>query len=143
MIFRAYWKDVILEYICNSCPDKELSIKFFSEEMGINPNDIVSTLQVLGMIKYWKGQHVILKREDLIDEYMLKARAKLVRSGRPVARMTINQVSSHPCSCCRLQDIFCTTCLQHENPSTILSFENKYVLVSGRTCPSLSALDIF
>ena len=43
--FRAYWKDVILEYICNSCPDKELSIKFFSEEMGINPNDIVSTLQ--------------------------------------------------------------------------------------------------
>ena len=43
--FRAYWKDVILEYICTSCPDKELSIKFFSEEMGINPNDIVSTLQ--------------------------------------------------------------------------------------------------
>ena len=46
------------------------------------------------MIKYWKGQHVILKREDLIDEYMLKARAKLVRSGRPLARMTINSVSS-------------------------------------------------
>ena len=45
------------------------------------------------MIKYWKGQHVILKREDLIDEYMTKARAKLVRSGRPAARMTINQVS--------------------------------------------------
>ena len=43
--FRAYWKDVILEYICTSCPNKELSIKFFSEEMGINPNDIVSTLQ--------------------------------------------------------------------------------------------------
>ena len=108
MICRAYWKDVILEYICNSCPDKELSIKFFSEEMGINPNDIVSTLQVLGMIKYWKGQHVILKREDLIDEYMLKARAKLVRSGKPATRMAINQVSSHPnrphCHC-RLREI--------------------------------------
>jgi hypothetical protein len=73
LIFRAYWKDVILEYICN-CPDKELSIKFFSEEMGINSYDIVSTLQYLGMIKYWKGQHVILKKEDLIDEYMEKTR---------------------------------------------------------------------
>ena len=107
MTCRAYWKDVILEYICNSCPDKELSIKFFSEEMGINPNDIVSTLQVLGMIKYWKGQHVILKREDLIDEYMLKARAKLVRSGKPATRMAINQVSSHPsCPHCRLRNYF-------------------------------------
>ena len=45
------------------------------------------------MIKYWKGQHVILKREDLIDEYMSKARAKLVRSGRTVTRMAINNVS--------------------------------------------------
>ena len=119
MICRAYWKDVILEYICNSCPDKELSIKFFSEEMGINPNDIVSTLQVLGMIKYWKGQHVILKREDLIDEYMLKARAKLVRSGKPATRMAINQVSSHPnCPHCRLRNycVLMASSLCHATP---------------------------
>ena len=62
------------------------------------------------MIKYWKGQHVILKREDLIDEYMLKARAKLVRSGRPLARMTINSVSSHQSEFvnfdCRLREFF-------------------------------------
>lgn len=62
-----------MEYICNY-PDKELSIKNFSEEMGINSYDIVSTLQYLGMIKYWKGQHVILKKEDLISEYMQKMR---------------------------------------------------------------------
>ena len=64
---------MILEYICNY-PEKELSIKNFSEEMGINSYDIVSTLQYLGMIKYWKGQHVILKKEDLIEEYMRKMR---------------------------------------------------------------------
>jgi histone acetyltransferase MYST2 len=73
--YRAYWKDVLLEYICNY-PEKELSIKAFSEEMGINPGDIISTLQVLGMIKYWKGQHVILKKEDLIDEYLAKSRSR-------------------------------------------------------------------
>ena len=56
----------------------------FSEEMGINPGDIISTLQVLGMIKYWKGQHVILKKEDLIDEYLEKSRS------RPKHRQVIN-----------------------------------------------------
>ncbi len=55
-LHRAYWKDVILEYMCNY-PDKEISIKNFSEEMGINSYDIVSTLQYLGMIKYWKVRH--------------------------------------------------------------------------------------
>jgi histone acetyltransferase MYST2 len=71
--YRAYWKDVLLEYICNY-PEKEISIKAFSEEMGINPNDIISTLQYMGMIKYWKGQHLILKREDLINDYLEKSR---------------------------------------------------------------------
>eukprot|EP00095_Tigriopus_kingsejongensis_P006180 maker-scaffold191_size271209-snap-gene-1.32 protein:Tk06180 transcript:maker-scaffold191_size271209-snap-gene-1.32-mRNA-1 annotation:"histone acetyltransferase kat7" len=71
--YRAYWKDVLLEHICHY-PERELSIKNFSEEMGINSCDIISTLQYLGMIKYWKGQHVILKKEDLIDTYMAKVR---------------------------------------------------------------------
>ncbi len=80
--YRAYWKDIILDYICNF-PDKELSIKNFSEENGINSYDIVSTLQYLGMIKYWRGQHVILKKEDLIEEYLRKSR------NRPKGRQQI------------------------------------------------------
>ena len=54
--------------------------------MGINPGDIISTLQVLGMIKYWKGQHVILKKEDLIDEYLQKSRS------RPKHRQVISEM---------------------------------------------------
>lgn len=34
-----------------------------SQEMAINAYDIVSTLQALGMMKYWKGKHIILKRQ--------------------------------------------------------------------------------
>jgi hypothetical protein len=75
LFYRAYWKDIILEYICNF-GEKEISIKSFSEEMGINSYDIVSTLQYLGMIKYWKGQHVILLKEDLIEEHLRKARER-------------------------------------------------------------------
>lgn len=34
-----------------------------STETAINANDIVSTLQALGMLKYWKGKHLILRRQ--------------------------------------------------------------------------------
>ena len=34
-----------------------------SQETAINANDVVSTLQALGMLKYWKGKHLVLKRQ--------------------------------------------------------------------------------
>merc|ERR1711994_358389 len=52
------------------------SIKSMSEEMGIHSYDIVSTLQYLGMIKYWKGKHVILKKEDVIEDYLERSRRR-------------------------------------------------------------------
>jgi hypothetical protein len=36
-----------------------------SKEMAIDSSDIVSTLQALGMMKYWKGKHIILKKQVL------------------------------------------------------------------------------
>lgn len=35
-------------------------------ETAINANDIVSTLQALGMLKYWKGKHLILKKQVIV-----------------------------------------------------------------------------
>ncbi|XP_017878067.1 histone acetyltransferase KAT7 isoform X2 [Ceratina calcarata] len=66
--YRSYWKDVLLQYLCNF-GGKELSIKDISKEMAIDSYDIVSTLQALGMMKYWKGKHIILKKQDVIDDY--------------------------------------------------------------------------
>ena len=37
--------------------------KDLSQETAINANDIVSTLQALGMLKYWKGKHLVLKKQ--------------------------------------------------------------------------------
>nr|BAE87878.1 unnamed protein product [Macaca fascicularis] len=51
---------------------KEISIKEISQETAVNPVDIVSTLQALQMLKYWKGKHLVLKRQDLIDEWIAK-----------------------------------------------------------------------
>ena len=32
-----------------------------SQETALHPSDIISTLQYLGILKYWKGKHVILR----------------------------------------------------------------------------------
>lgn len=37
--------------------------------MAINSYDIVSTLQALGMMKYWKGKHIILKKQVRINTH--------------------------------------------------------------------------
>lgn len=67
--YRSYWKDVLLRYL-HKYKDAEICIKDVSQETAINANDIVSTLQALGMLKYWKGKHLVLKRQELIDEYL-------------------------------------------------------------------------
>ncbi|KAH3707378.1 histone acetyltransferase KAT7-like [Dreissena polymorpha] len=72
--YRSYWKDILLEYL-HKYSGAEFCIKDVSQETAINANDIVSTLQALGMLKYWKGKHLVLKRQDLIEEY-LERRAK-------------------------------------------------------------------
>ena len=40
---------------------------------SISQEDIVSTLQALNMVKYWKGQHVICVTPKLVDEHMRSA----------------------------------------------------------------------
>ncbi|KAI2666240.1 Histone acetyltransferase KAT7 [Labeo rohita] len=49
-----------------------ISYRKISQETAVNPVDIVSTLQSLQMLKYWKGKHLILKRQDLIDDWKTK-----------------------------------------------------------------------
>lgn len=44
--------------MCCTCVCSEIS-----QETAVNPVDIVSTLQSLQMLKYWKGKHLVLKRQ--------------------------------------------------------------------------------
>ncbi|XP_074511229.1 histone acetyltransferase KAT7-like isoform X1 [Sebastes fasciatus] len=69
--YRSYWKEVLLRYL-NKFQGKEISIKEISQETAVNPVDIVSTLQSLQMLKYWKGKHLVLKKQDLIDDWKAK-----------------------------------------------------------------------
>ncbi|XP_061432452.1 histone acetyltransferase KAT7-like isoform X2 [Lethenteron reissneri] len=73
--YRSYWKGVVLRYL-HGFHGKEISIKEISQETAINPADIVSTLQYLQMLKYWKGKHLVLKRQDIIDDWLDKEARK-------------------------------------------------------------------
>ena len=39
---------------------------------AIKPDDIISTLQSLNLIKYWKGQHIISVTPKIIEEHLKK-----------------------------------------------------------------------
>lgn len=64
--YRSYWSLVILDILKNY--RGTLAIRDLSQMTSITQNDIVYTLQSLGMIKYWKGQHVICITPKLIEE---------------------------------------------------------------------------
>lgn len=40
---------------------------------SIAPDDVLSTLQALNMVKYWKGQHVICVTPKVVEEHMKSA----------------------------------------------------------------------
>ncbi|CAL4147034.1 unnamed protein product, partial [Meganyctiphanes norvegica] len=73
--YRSYWKDLLLSYLV-TYNDKCVSIKDMSAEMAVNSYDIVSTFQAMGMMKYWKGKHILLRKGvsvyegDLLEEFM-------------------------------------------------------------------------
>ncbi|XP_028413303.1 histone acetyltransferase KAT7-like, partial [Dendronephthya gigantea] len=71
--YRSYWTEIVLGFL-NDNNDDAVSIKDISALTGINTADLISTLQYLGMLKYWKGSHIILKREDILKEYQDKIR---------------------------------------------------------------------
>lgn len=71
--FRSYWTQVLLEILKKH--RGHLSIKDISDMTAIKTEDIISTLQSLNLIKYWKGQHIISVTPKVIEEH-LKASSK-------------------------------------------------------------------
>ena len=69
--YRAYWRRVLLAKL-RSPPDDDaggdISIRALSLETGIDQTDIVTTLQTLGLVKYWKGKHVVVRDPALLGE---------------------------------------------------------------------------
>lgn len=74
-----------------------------SQMTSITQSDIISTLQSLNMVKYWKGQHVICVTPKLVEEHLKSAQYKkppitgklfnLCHRMNPVSKQQCNTVS--------------------------------------------------
>jgi len=69
--YRSYWKYVLLDILRKH--KGNLSIKDLSKMTAIKPEDIISTLNSLNLLKYWKGQHIISVTPKIIDEHLKKS----------------------------------------------------------------------
>lgn len=66
--YRSYWAHVLMSILQSH--RGAISIKQLSEMSAIKTDDIISTLQALNLIKYWKGQHMISVSPRIISEHL-------------------------------------------------------------------------
>eukprot|EP01111_Echinosteliopsis_oligospora_P005451 TRINITY_DN1879_c0_g1_i1.p1 TRINITY_DN1879_c0_g1~~TRINITY_DN1879_c0_g1_i1.p1 ORF type:complete len:401 (-),score=63.17 TRINITY_DN1879_c0_g1_i1:108-1310(-) len=75
--FRSYWTQVLLEILRKHRGN--LSIKDISAMTAIKTEDIISTLQSLNLIKYWRGQHIIAVDPKIIEDHLKNTGKNTVR----------------------------------------------------------------
>ena len=68
--YRSYWTHILLTHLSKHTEKDNLQIRDISEMTGIKTEDIISTLQSLGMIKVYKGQHAVFVKQDIIKKYL-------------------------------------------------------------------------
>ena len=74
--YRSYWTHVLLTLFSEQRGDENIQIKDISLLTGIKTEDIISTLQSLNMIRFWKGQHVVFVMQDFLKKYMAEQKRK-------------------------------------------------------------------
>ena len=66
--YRSYWTRKILQALHTQ--GTHISIKDISDITSIRTDDIVTSLQSLNLIKYWKGDHIIAVTTRVVDEHV-------------------------------------------------------------------------
>lgn len=67
--YRSYWAYTLLE-LMKDCKNTQQSVKELSDLSGIQQEDIISTLQSMKMVKYWKGYYCITVTPKTINEHL-------------------------------------------------------------------------
>ncbi|XP_075697973.1 histone acetyltransferase KAT6B isoform X2 [Rhinoderma darwinii] len=73
--YLAYWKSVIVDYLY-AHREKQMSVKELSRATGMCPHDIATALQHLNMMDRRGDSFVIIRREKLMESYMLKVKSR-------------------------------------------------------------------
>jgi histone acetyltransferase HTATIP len=65
--YRAYWTETIVELLLST--NDEITIEEISQRTSITPQDILHTLQNIGALKYYRGQHIICLGDKVVDNW--------------------------------------------------------------------------
>jgi len=82
--YRSYWSETILEILLNlknqEGSDRPIiTINDISEQTAIKKEDVISTLQYLNLINYYKGQYVITLTKEVLSAYDRAAVKRRIR----------------------------------------------------------------
>jgi hypothetical protein len=73
--YRSYWSRVLLEVLCMH-KRRNLSVNELSSFTSIKREDIISTLQHLGLVRYVKGQHIVSSTPKVLEQHLQAMGAK-------------------------------------------------------------------
>lgn len=83
--YRSYWSEIILELIITFPKISEgtgrssISINEISEMTSIKKEDVISTLQCLNLINYYKGEYIITLSKEALGLYERISRKRRLR----------------------------------------------------------------
>lgn len=82
--YRSYWAQTILELLISAKPTGEnekpqITINEICELTSIKKEDVISTLQNLNLINYYKGQYIITLSEETISSHMSAMEKRKIR----------------------------------------------------------------
>lgn len=80
--YRSYWSQAILDLLINTKPQEgqetpQITISEISELTSIKKEDVISTLQWLNLIHYYKGQYIITLNKELIKSHLRSVEKRL------------------------------------------------------------------
>ncbi|KAJ3120196.1 hypothetical protein HK098_004790 [Nowakowskiella sp. JEL0407] len=76
--YLSYWKVVILDLL-QSNHGKNTTLREISKLTGIRLDDVVLTLKILGMLKFWRADDVICITPDMIESHIRNHQIDLKR----------------------------------------------------------------
>lgn len=82
--YRSYWSETLLEILIKAPTDEngekpQITISEISEQTSIKKEDIISTIQYLNLINYYKGQYIITINEEAEQMYNIASKKRKLR----------------------------------------------------------------
>jgi len=82
--YRSYWSQTILDILIDTKPTElgekpQITITEISELTSIKKEDVISTLQHLNLINYYKGQYIVTLAYEIVEAHQRTAEKRKIR----------------------------------------------------------------